>query len=59
MPRFYTPMEISEILKISYNVALDYIRNSGIPYQRIGRQYRVSVDAFNEFVKETHIMEIE
>ena len=39
---YLTAYEISEILKISYEKALDFIKYSGIPYAKIGRQYRVS-----------------
>ncbi len=57
MAEFYTAQEISKMMKISYQNALLLIRYSGIPYIKIGRQYRVSVDAFNEFTKSTNIVE--
>lgn len=39
---YLTPHEIAELLKISYNNALGFIRNSGVPYLKLGRQYRVN-----------------
>lgn len=56
---FYTAKEIAEILKISYENALDIIKYSGIPYVRIGRQYRVSVSSFNRFFSRDAPIEID
>lgn len=47
---YLTAYEISEILKISYEKALDFIKYSGIPYVKIGRQYRVSEKAFYNYL---------
>ncbi len=57
MAEFYTAQEISKMMKISYQKALSLIRYSGMRYIKIGRQYRVSVDAFNEFTKSTNVVE--
>ena len=38
---FMTPQEISDYLKIGYNQALEFVKHSGVPYTRIGNQYRV------------------
>lgn len=45
-----TPKDIAEILDISYESALAFIRNSGIDYIQLGRQYRVSEDKFKAFL---------
>ena len=47
-----TPREIAEILQISYPYALEFIKHSGISYIRIGKQYRVSLAAFQKFLQE-------
>ena len=47
-----TPREIAEILQISYPYALEFIKHSGISYIRIGKQYRVSLKAFQKFLQE-------
>ena len=47
-----TPREIAEILQISYPYALEFIKHSGISYIRIGKQYRVSLTAFQKFLQE-------
>lgn len=50
MIEFYTPQEIADILRISYEKALMFIKYSGIVYVRIGRQYRVSKDVLHKFL---------
>lgn len=50
MPNLLTPKQVAEILKISYEQALGFIKYSGIDYIRIGRQYRVSEDKLNAFL---------
>lgn len=53
--QFYTPAEIAAILKISYEGALSFIRNSGIKYIKVGRQYRVSEMDFNEYISKSSL----
>ena len=45
-----TPKDIAEILSISYDSALSFIKNSGIEYLELGRQYRVTEDKFLAFL---------
>ena len=45
-----TPYDIADILQVSYDTALEFIKNSGIAYIRIGRQYRIAETVFNAFV---------
>lgn len=47
-----TPHQIAYILQISYDSALAFVRYSGIDYIKIGRQYRVSRDKFEAFIKQ-------
>ena len=47
-----TPHQIADILQISYDSALAFVRYSGIDYIRIGRQYRVSRDKLEMFLKQ-------
>ena len=44
---YLTVSEIADMLKISYDKALDYIKTSGVEYVKIGRQYRVSESKLN------------
>ena len=44
-----TPYEIAELMQVSYDTALDFIKNSGIAYVQVGRQYRVSEAVFKSF----------
>ena len=50
MSEFYTPQEIADILSISYEQALAFIKYSGIVYVRIGRLYRVNKDVLRKFL---------
>lgn len=50
MSEFYTPQEIADILSISYEQALSFIKYSGIVYVRIGRLYRVNKDVLHKFL---------
>ena len=50
MPEMLTPKEVAEILKISYEAALAFIKYSGIDYHKIGNQYRVSADKLQAFL---------
>ena len=49
-----TPQEIAEILKISYEKALDFIKYSGVEYIKIGRQYRVDESKLNAFLQKNN-----
>ena len=44
-----TPYDIAELMQVSYDTALDFIKNSGIAYVQVGRQYRVSEAVFKAF----------
>lgn len=48
--KLLTPREVAEILKVSYEVALAFIKYSGVDYIKIGRQYRVSEDKLMAFL---------
>ena len=50
MPEMLTPKEVANILKISYEAALAFIKYSGIDYHRIGNQYRVSAEKLRAFL---------
>ena len=51
MIEYLTPQEIAEILKISYEKALEFIKYSGIKYTKIGRQYRVEKSTLLTFLQ--------
>lgn len=50
MPEMLTPKEVAQIMKVSYETALAFIRYSGIDYIKIGRQYRVSAEKLKAFL---------
>lgn len=50
MPEMLTPHDVAEIMKVSYETALEFIKYSGIDYIKIGRQYRVTKDKLTAFL---------
>lgn len=46
-----TPHDVADILKVSYETALEFIKYSGIDYVKVGRQYRVSKDKLAAFLQ--------
>ena len=58
MPEMLTPKEVADILKISYEATLAFIKYSGIDYHKIGNQYRVSAEKLRVFLNKngpTHV----
>lgn len=53
-----TPQEIADILKISYDKALDFIKYSGVEYIKIGRQYRVDEAKLKVFLQKNSYINI-
>ena len=47
---YMTVGEIAEMLKISYDKALEFVKYSGVEYVLIGRQYRVLDSKLNAFL---------
>lgn len=45
-----TPTEVAEILQVSYETALAFIKFSGIDFIRVGRQYRISEEKLSAFL---------
>lgn len=46
--KYLTATEIAEMLRISYDKALEFIKTSGVEYVQIGRQYRVLESKLNQ-----------
>lgn len=45
---YLTITEIADMLKVSYDTALSFVKHSNIDYVKIGRQYRVAENKLNE-----------
>lgn len=52
MPRMLSPREVAEILGISYEAALAFIKYSEIDFIKIGRSYRVAKDKLEAFLRQ-------
>ena len=50
MTKMLTPREVAEILHISYEAALAFIKYSGVDFIKIGRSYRVAEDKLSSFL---------
>ena len=48
--RYMTVTEISELLRVSYDTALEFVKYSGVESVKLGRQYRVLESKLNEFL---------
>lgn len=46
---FYSPSDIADMLDVSYATALEWVKHSGIPYIKVGRNYRVNIKVFDSF----------
>ena len=57
--KMLSPAEVAERLNVSYDTALQMIKYSGIPYMKIGRQYRVSENVINDMINQNEIVIID
>lgn len=53
--KFYSPADVADLLNVSYATALSWIKYSGVPYIKVGRTYRVNIQAFNDFTTATNL----
>ena len=60
LPKMLKPQEIADILGVSYEAALAFIKFSGIDYVKVGRSYRVAEEKLSAFLlkKGQHIVEL-
>ena len=52
VPRMLSPHDVAEILGISYEAALAFIKYSGIDFLQIGRRYKVAEDKLEAFLRQ-------
>ena len=52
MPRMLRPHDVAEILGVSYEAALAFIKYSEIDFVRVGRCYRVAEDKLEAFLRQ-------
>ena len=57
--KMLTPKEVADVLNISYEAALAFIRYSGVDYVKVGRQYRVAEDKLHTFLHKKGTFEID
>lgn len=49
--QFYTLQEVAEILKVKYLTVFRWTKSGKLPAFKFGKQYRVSGEALQEFIK--------
>jgi len=49
--KFYTPQEISEMLRVNIMTIYRYIRAGKITAHKIGKDYRIDEKEYEEFLK--------
>jgi len=49
--KFYTPLEISEMLRVNIMTVYRYIRAGKIKAHKIGKDYRIDEKEYEEFLK--------
>jgi len=54
-----TAHDIADVLHLSYQTALAFIKNSGVRFFKIGKSYRVLASDFFEFLETTEHTEID
>ena len=52
MPRMLSSREIAEILGVSYETALAFIKYSEIDFIKVGRSYRVAEEKLEAFLRQ-------
>ena len=56
--KMLTPSDIAKILNVSYDTALNFVKYSGIPYIKIGHQYRVNEAALEAVLASEETLEV-
>jgi len=49
---FYTVKHIAELLKVHWQTVLNYIKNGKLKAVKLGKGYRISKGALDEFIKD-------
>lgn len=48
---FYTVEQVAELLKVHWQTVLNYIKNGKLKAVKLGKGYRISKEALQEFIK--------
>ncbi len=49
--KYYTPQDIADMFKIKIDTVWSWIRKGTLKSICVGRQYRISEESLNEFIK--------
>ncbi|MCL5432406.1 MAG: helix-turn-helix domain-containing protein [Patescibacteria group bacterium] len=49
---FYTVEQVADLLKVHWQTVLNYIKGGKLKAVKLGKGYRISKEALNDFVKE-------
>ena len=48
--KFYTVQEVADLLQVHWQSVLNYIKNGKLKALRLGKGYRISQEALDEFI---------
>jgi excisionase family DNA binding protein len=49
---FYTVLQVSELLQVHWQTVLNYIKSGKLEAVKLGKGYRISKEALDQFVKQ-------
>lgn len=49
---FYTVLQVSELLQVHWQTVLNYIKSGKLEAVKLGKGYRISNEALDQFVKQ-------
>lgn len=55
MPKFYTPQEIAEMLKVTDKTVRNWIRSGELDALIVGKSYRIPEDSIKNLIKKSEV----
>lgn len=55
MPKFYTPQEIAEMLKVTDKTVRNWIRSGELDALIVGKSYRIPEDSIKNLIKKCEV----
>lgn len=55
MPKFYTPQEIAEILKVTDKTVRNWIRSGELDAVVVGKSYRIPEESIKNLIKKSEV----
>lgn len=52
---YYTPQQVADKLQLTVRTIWSYIRNGKLPASKLGREYRISEEQLDRFMKSSEV----